>query len=345
MQTGPGLRLAAIPGATPDKWADRWRRRYPELDLAVDYYDDAGQLARVRRGTADLGYVRVLAEEAVPAGREASESGRRSERGSGGEFDGELFSGAGRSGSEQPAPQGTAPQQAEALAARELAEALAAGELHRLVLYREEPVVCAARDHWVAAAEESVDWEEIAEEPFLRPEEMRQNWGEETDGASTISLDEAERERQSRGPAPIPSRVSAEESPAEPSSAASADATVHTPRTGAELAHAERQALEVVASGAGLLILPQSVACMLSRKDVVVRRVEGIPGYDVALAWRRDHDDAVIQEFIGVARGRKPGSGRSELPQKPEKVKAAPKRVPRTHRGRTRPSRTRRRPR
>jgi len=36
---------------------------------------------------------------------------------------------------------------------------------HRVLLYREEPVVCAATDHWIAAAEHSVSAEEIAAEP------------------------------------------------------------------------------------------------------------------------------------------------------------------------------------
>ena len=52
---------------------------------------------------------------------------------------------------------------------------------------------------------------------------------------------------------------------------------------------------------------------MLSRKDVVVRQVDGLPGYDVGLCWLRERDSDLIQEFIGVARGRKPGSGRSAI--------------------------------
>lgn len=204
-----GLKLGAIPGATPDKWASRWRDRYPRFRLSVDHYDDAGQLARLQEGTADVGYIRL--REGEP------------------DLDKDQFS--------------------------------------RVLLYREEPVVCAAQDHWVAAAEESVTWEEIAEESFLDVAEM------------------------APGQEPDP----------------------HEPLAGAELARAERIALEVVASGAGLLILPNSVARMLSRKDVVIRRVEDIPGYEVGLGWLKEKDSDLIQEFIGVARGRKPGSGRSAI--------------------------------
>ncbi len=166
------------------------------------------------------------------------------------------------------------------------AEVTTGDDLHRVWLYREDPVVCAARDHWVAAAEESVSWQEIAAEPFFEP-------------AAMLVGDD---------------RVVAE--------------SVHTPKLGADLAAGERMALEVVASGAGLLILPHSVARMLSRRDVVIRQVEDLPGHDVGLAWLREADSPVIQEFIGVARGRKAGSGRSEITTAAEPKSGAKKTNP-----------------
>ncbi|WP_258934157.1 LysR substrate-binding domain-containing protein [Nesterenkonia pannonica] len=140
-------------------------------------------------------------------------------------------------------------------------------DLHRVVLYTEDPVVCAARSHWIAAAEESVTWADIAEETFFTPADM------------------------TPGQEPEP----------------------HVPHSGEELARAERIAMEVVASGAGLLLLPNSFARALSRKDVIIRRVEDQPGYDVALAWLRERDSDEIQEFVGIARGRKPQSARTQL--------------------------------
>ncbi|GAA1141493.1 LysR substrate-binding domain-containing protein [Nesterenkonia lutea] len=175
-------------------------------------------------------------------------------------------------------------------------------DLHRVWLYREHPVVCAARDHWVAAAEESVTWEEIASEPFFDPARMLAESARAAGVADAAGSGPV-------GPDPVETDPSGD---------------VHTPKLGAELAAGERLALEVVASGAGLVILPNSVARMLSRRDVVIRQVEGAPGYDVGLAWLREADGPVIQEFIGVARGRRPGSGRSEIATAaPEKTKPA----------------------
>lgn len=139
---------------------------------------------------------------------------------------------------------------------------------HRVLLYREDPVVCAAADHWIAAAETSVSAEEIADEIIFDPADMV---------------------------------------------AAAERADIHTPQAGTDLAHAERLAVETAATGAGLVLLPASVARALSRKDVVIRTVEGRPGYQTGLGWLRERDSDTIQEFIGVARGRRADSGRSAV--------------------------------
>ena len=178
------------------------------------------------------------------------------------------------------------------------AQAPTGEDLHRVWLYREAPVVCASRDHWVAAAETSVTWDEIAAEPFFDPAEMHPEPEPEQPDAEQPGPG---------GSAPLKSDPDS----GDPEQTAVED--VHTPKLGADLAAGERMALEVVASGAGLVILPNSVARMLARRDIVIREVEGIPGYDVGLAWLREADGPVIQEFIGVARGRRPGSGRSEI--------------------------------
>ena len=159
------------------------------------------------------------------------------------------------------------------------AEAIDTNLFHRVLLYRESPVVCAAAHHWIAAAEQSVSAEEMAEEAIFDPADM----------------------------------------------VAAADrADTHTPQVGADLAHAERLAVETAATGAGVVVLPASVARVLSRKDVVTRTVEGLPGYQTGLAWLRERDSDLIQEFIGVARGRRPDSGRSAV-QNPRPKSSAPK--------------------
>lgn len=200
--------LGAIPGAAPDKWVARWRDRYPDSPLEVRFYDDVGQLDRVRGGTVDVGYIR------------------------------------------QP----------------QNAETLDKDIFHRVLLYTEDAVVCAASDHWIAAAATSLTAEEIADEARVEPAEML------PEGAA---------------------------------------ASIHAPQTGSALARAERLALETVAAGAGVVVLPASVARMLARKDVVIRPVDDMPGYQTGLAWLVANDSDLIQDFIGVARGRRPGSARS----------------------------------
>lgn len=71
-----------------------------------------------------------------------------------------------------------------------------------------------------------------------------------------------------------------------------------------------RTGVEVVASGAGIMVLPMSVARHYSRKDVISRIVAGYPETKVGLAWLTERTDEVIEEFIGVVRGRTANSSR-----------------------------------
>ncbi|MGO4598400.1 LysR substrate-binding domain-containing protein [Terrabacter sp. 2RAF25] len=65
-----------------------------------------------------------------------------------------------------------------------------------------------------------------------------------------------------------------------------------------------KQAISVVASGSGIVILPMSVARLHHRKDVVHRPVAGVAPSGVGLAWRVDDDDPRVEDFIGIVRGR-----------------------------------------
>lgn len=89
------------------------------------------------------------------------------------------------------------------------------------------------------------------------------------------------------------------------------------------VASGERMALEIVASGAGHTILPASVARVLGRKDVNVFPLEGHHGWDVGLAWLKSLDSELVQDFIGVAKGRKPSSSRSSAVPEQNKGKQA----------------------
>lgn len=70
------------------------------------------------------------------------------------------------------------------------------------------------------------------------------------------------------------------------------------------------EAVEVVASGTGIVLMPQSVARLHQRKDVLSRPVLDLPDTSVGLTWRLDNDDPRVQTFIGVVRGRSERSSR-----------------------------------
>jgi len=72
----------------------------------------------------------------------------------------------------------------------------------------------------------------------------------------------------------------------------------------------ERDAVEVVASGGGVVLLPMSVARLLQRKDVASRPVADLPATRVALAWLVERDDEQTQAMVGVVRGRTARSSR-----------------------------------
>lgn len=80
--------------------------------------------------------------------------------------------------------------------------------------------------------------------------------------------------------------------------------------------------MEVVASGAGLLILPMAVAKLYSRRDVVARPLTGVPGTRIAVAWLEDSRDAGIEELVGIVRGRTANSSRQPSVQAEQKTTA-----------------------
>lgn len=74
------------------------------------------------------------------------------------------------------------------------------------------------------------------------------------------------------------------------------------------------QAVETVAAGTGILVVPMSLARLHHRRDVAFRPVTGVEESPVGLAWIRpdpaEPDDPDIQAFIGIIRGRTPRSSR-----------------------------------
>lgn len=65
-----------------------------------------------------------------------------------------------------------------------------------------------------------------------------------------------------------------------------------------------RHAIETVAAGTGVVVVPMSIARLHHRKDVTYVPVSDLPETQVGLAWRTDVEDERFERFIGVVRGR-----------------------------------------
>lgn len=66
-----------------------------------------------------------------------------------------------------------------------------------------------------------------------------------------------------------------------------------------------------VAAGDGIALLPASVAKALRRKDVTAMRLEDGPTSQVGLTWPREGQHPLVDEFIGIVRGRTAHSSRN----------------------------------
>ena len=96
-----------------------------------------------------------------------------------------------------------------------------------------------------------------------------------------------------------------------------------------------KQAIETVAAGVGIVIVPMSVARLHHRKDVVHRPVTDVAESRIGLAWRRDLDDDRVEMFIGIVRGRSANSSRGRTePVRQAGSQTKPRRRQRPRRGR-----------
>lgn len=146
--------------------------------------------------------------------------------------------------------------------------------LSAIRLYEEAPVVLVSRDHLLAALEpeEPVALDDLADDVLLRPLDDVVPWAGEAGAADD---------------APQPPGRPADERPA-----TTGDAVV------------------LVAANVGVAVVPQSLARLHHRKDVTYRRLEGAPSAPVALAWVADRDDDLVEEMVGIVRGRTANSSR-----------------------------------
>lgn len=169
-----------------------------------------------------------------------------------------------------------------------------ARRLHTISLYEERSVVVVPADHVITAAE-TVTCSDLDEEVVLAPLDDPLDW--------LVSVGN----RQSNGT----------EAPASGGAKASAAAineqSIAAGRPG--IAAVERpastaDAVELVAAGAGLLVVPQSLARLHHRKDLTYREVTDAPRSSVGLVWPRFEAHVMIEEMIGIVRGRTVNSTR-----------------------------------
>lgn len=222
------LRVAFVPGVTPDKWARIWTERMPRVRLDLSPVEEAQQTAVLYDGSADMCFVRL------PVDQEG---------------------------------------------------------LHVIPLYSEVPVVVAPKEHFVEAADE-VSVLDLADEHLLQDPDQVPEW---RDVATEVR-----------------------------------DGTrVEVPQI------TVKQAIETVAAGVGIVIVPMSVARLHHRKDVVHRPVTDVAESRIGLAWRRDLDDDRVETFIGIVRGRSANSSRGRTePVRQARAQTKPRRRQHPRRGR-----------
>lgn len=99
------------------------------------------------------------------------------------------------------------------------------------------------------------------------------------------------------------------------------------------------EAIELVAAGVGLVVVPQSLARLHHRRDLAYRPLTDAPGSGVALAWPDAENTELMEEFIGIVRGRTVNSSRTPrrdgtpAPGTPEPTKKSVARRPPARRG------------
>ena len=108
-------------------------------------------------------------------------------------------------------------------------------------------------------------------------------------------------------------------------------------RPGRSAAHAPAttaDAIPLVAAGVGLLVVPQSLARLHHRRDLTYRPLTDAPGSGVGLAWPDAENTELMEEFIGIVRGRTVNSTRT-----PRRDDAPALRTPARKTARRRPAR------
>ncbi|MDI9833311.1 LysR family substrate-binding domain-containing protein [Streptomyces sp. KAU_LT] len=85
-------------------------------------------------------------------------------------------------------------------------------------------------------------------------------------------------------------------------------------------------AVELVAANVGLLVVPQSLARLHHRKDLTYRTLADAPQSSVALSWPQEATTDLVEDFIGVVRGRTVNSTRGRTTSQAPAAKEQPRR-------------------
>ena len=172
-------------------------------------------------------------------------------------------------------------------------------EYHSIRLYEEVPVLIMPSDHVLTVLDE-VSFEDLAEEFLLHGPDDYPAWAE---ASSTW---------RAENPRFLPEFTS------------------------------DREAIELVAAGIGLYIAPMSVARFYHRKDLTYRPMRGLEPYPVTLTWRRapaehprpEREETLIQDFIGIVRGRTASSNRGSETAQARRTRIAGERAKTTAKSR-----------
>ncbi|PFG44168.1 LysR substrate binding domain-containing protein [Isoptericola jiangsuensis] len=152
-----------------------------------------------------------------------------------------------------------------------------ADDFHAIRLYEEVPVVVVSKDHLLAATEEDehVAAADLAEDVvWVAADDVLFGGDEPRPGRAPEVYDDG-----------------------------SGTLVTPAPSTTAE-------AVAWTANGSGITVVPMSLARLHHRKDVVHRLIDDAPLAPVGLVWSRDRDDDLVQELVGIVRGRTANSSR-----------------------------------
>lgn len=107
---------------------------------------------------------------------------------------------------------------------------------------------------------------------------------------------------------------------------AAADSVTLAELGGEDLASGDpADAVDLVAAGGGIVILPHSLARMHARKSLVSRPVSDAEPSTIALAWPSENTTDDVEEWIGIVRGRTANSSRAATPPEPKKAPMPPR--------------------